>query len=99
MIRLGVVAVPLMLFASIATPARAGVVVQNIPNLVESLGDFTPFDVKALPFNTALGALQDVTLEFIGNYTPEVHNDLGPFPATATLSTRLFVFAENGGPT
>lgn len=99
MIRLGSVAIPLVLFTAIASPARAGVVIQDIPNLVEDLGDFTPFDVNALPFNTALGTLEDVSLEFIGSYTPQVDSDNPSAPSTATLTTRLFAFAENGGPT
>jgi hypothetical protein len=91
---------PLALLA--ATPSSmAGTIVQNIPGLVQNLGDFTPFDINALPFNPATGVLTDVTIEIIGNYTPETATDatLVAFPATATLTSRVFVFATNGGPT
>jgi hypothetical protein len=84
---------------SMALPASAGTIVQNIPGLHQDLGDFTPFDINALPFDTSLGTLQSVSLELMGSYTPETANDLGPFPDTTDLTTRLFVFATNGGPT
>jgi hypothetical protein len=41
----------------------------------------------------------DVSLELTGTYTPKTADDLGPFPATTFLTTRLFVFATIGGPT
>ena len=88
---------PVLLFA--AAPSHASVIVQNISGLNESLGDFTPFDINALPFNPALGTLDDVTVELIGSYTPKTANDLGPFPPTVTLTTNLFIFPTNGGPT
>jgi hypothetical protein len=95
--RLMAIAAPLLLLA--ASPGQAAVIVQDIPGLVQTLGDFTPFDIDALPFDPATGALQDVTVELIGSYTPQTANDLGPFPPTTTLTTSLFVFATNGGST
>ncbi len=92
-------ALPLLLLLAVSAPGQAAVIVQNIPNLSQDLGDFTPFDINALPFNPAVGVLQSVSIEIIGKYTPQTANDLGPFPATTDLTTRLFVFAENGGPT
>ncbi len=92
-------ALPLLLLMAVSAPGRAAVIVQNIPGLSQNLGDFTPFDINALPFNPAVGVLQSVSIEIIGAYTPKTANDLGPFPATTDLTTRLFVFAENGGPT
>jgi hypothetical protein len=85
-------------FLASAAPGQAGTVVQDIPGLVQSIGDFTLFDINALPFNSALGALTDVSMELSGTYLPQTANDLGPFPATTDLTTRLFVFATNGGP-
>ena len=84
---------------SLAAPAHAATIVQTIPGLVQDLGDFTPFDINALPFNPALGTLTDVSIELTGTVTPMTANDLGPFPATVDLTTHLFVFATNGGPT
>jgi hypothetical protein len=86
-------------FLASAAPGQAGTVLQAIPGLVQSLGDFTPFDINALPFNPALGTLTDVSIELTGSYLPQTANDLGPFPSTTDLTTRLFVFATNGGPT
>ena len=83
---------------SLAAPASAATIVQNIPGLVQDLGDFTPFDINALPFNPALGTLTDVTVEIIGNVTPMTANDLAPFPATVDLTTHLFVFPTNAPP-
>jgi PEP-CTERM motif len=87
-------ATPLLMFAA---PVRADTIVQTIP-VAQDLGDFVPFDVNALPFDPATGTLDSVTVEFTGNYTPQTASDLAPFPPTTTLSTRLFVFATNGGP-
>ena len=84
---------------ALTAPADAATIVQNIPGLVQDLGDFTPFDINALPFNTSLGTLTGVSVEIIGNVTPMTANDLGPFPSTTDLTTHLFVFATNGGPT
>ena len=91
-------AVPSLLLAA-ASPSFAATIVQTISGLSQGLGDFTPFDINALPFNLATGTLDDVTVEIIGSYTPETANDLGPFPPTTTLTTRLFVVATRGGPT
>src|ERR1700760_754482 len=91
-------AVPALLLAT-ASAGNASTIVQTIPGLTQDLGDDTPFDINALPFDAALGTLEDVTVEITGNYTPKTANDLGPFPATTNLTTRLFVFATNGGPT
>jgi hypothetical protein len=88
-----VLAAPLLLALSI--PAQATVIVQNIPGLTQDLGDFTPFDINALPFDPALGTLLGVSIELIGTYTPKIANDLAPFPPTADLTTRVFVFASN----
>lgn len=90
------IAVPMLSWAW-ASPGKAAQIVQNISPLTQDLGDFTPFNINALPFNPAVGALQDVTIELIGNYTPSTANDQGPFPATTTLTTRLFVFPTNNG--
>ncbi len=87
-------------FLALSSSAHATVIVQNIPGLSEDLGDFTPFDINALPFDPATGTLQSVSVELHRLVcTPETANDLGPFPATTDLTTRLFVFATNGGPT
>ncbi len=90
--------VPLAM-AGVSHAASAATIVQNIPGLVQDLGDFTPFDINALPFNPATGVLTGVSVEMIGNYTPKTATDLGPFPPTTDLTTNLFVFATNGGPT
>jgi hypothetical protein len=87
------------LFVALSGSAHATVITQNITGLHEDLGDFTPFDIKALPFDPTLGNLLGVSIEIIGTYTPETANDLGPFPRTTDLTSRLFVFATNGGPT
>lgn len=79
--------------------AQAATIVQTISGLHQDLGDFTPFDIDALPFNPASGTLQSVSIELTGTVTPQTANDLGPFPATTDLTTRLFVFATNGGGT
>ncbi|MFZ6647248.1 PEP-CTERM sorting domain-containing protein [Undibacterium sp. TJN25] len=94
-----VLAVPLVLMLAFSTSGNAATIVQNIPGLSQDLGDFTPFDIKALPFDPANGTLQSVSVEIIGTYQPIIFHDLGPFPATVDLNTRLFVFAENGGGT
>jgi hypothetical protein len=91
-------AVPLLWLAA-SPESQAATITQNISGLVQTLGDFTPFDINALPFDPSIGILQDVTVELVGSYTPETANDLGPFPPTTDLTTRLFVFATNGGPT
>jgi hypothetical protein len=83
------------LFLAISSSTQAAVIVQDIPGLVQNMGDFTPFDINALAFDPILGTLQGVSLELIGSYTPKIVNDLGPFPETVDLSTRLFVFASN----
>jgi hypothetical protein len=90
--------VPLGLLGA-GTSAHAASIVQNIPGLAQGLGDFVPFDINALPFDPTAGVLTGVTVEMIGSYTPQRVNDLGPFPPTTDLTTRLFVFATNGGPT
>lgn len=92
-------AAPLFLSLGLASPGHATTIVQNIPGLVQTMGDFTPFDINAQPFDPATGVLQSVSIELQGSYTPQVANDLGPFPATTDLTSRLFVFATNGGPT
>ncbi|MGZ3236452.1 MAG: PEP-CTERM sorting domain-containing protein [Burkholderiaceae bacterium] len=90
-----------LLFLVATSPSNAATIVQNISGLQQDLGDFTPFDINALPFDPSLGVLTDVTVELIGSYTPHTYRDLQPtpFPPTATLATRLFVFATNGGST
>lgn len=93
-----VVAAALPLFLAGTSPGRATAIVQDIAGLSQSLGDLTPFDIDAVPFDPANGVLQSVSLELLGSYTPQTANDLGPFPTTTTLTTRLFVFATNGGP-
>ena len=94
-----ILAVPLMTFAT-GSVSSAATVVQTITGLNENLGDFTPFDINAVPFNTALGTLTGVTVELIGSYTPGSDIDVtGSVPPTVTLTSHLFVFATNGGPT
>jgi hypothetical protein len=93
-----ILAAPLLLLAS-ASPSAAGVVTQTIPGLVQDEGDLTPFDINAVPFNTALGTLTAVSVELIGNFTPISDvNVNGVPPPMVTLTTHLFVFPENGGP-
>lgn len=84
---------------ALATSGHAATIVQVINPISQSMGDLTPFDIDALPFNTTLGTLTGVTVEISGSYTPKTATDLGPFPPTTDISTRLFVFATNGGPT
>ncbi|WP_394778902.1 PEP-CTERM sorting domain-containing protein [Undibacterium sp.] len=92
-----VLALPLLLTLAISSSGNAATIVQNISGLSQDLGDFTPFDIKGLPFDPANGTLQSVSVEIIGTYTPMLFNDLGPFPDTVDMNTRLFVFAENDG--
>jgi hypothetical protein len=87
-----------LLWLAVTSGSQAATIVQDIPGLVQNLGDDTPFDINALPFDPSIGTLLDVTVELIGSYTPQTANDLGPFPPTTDLTTRLFVFATNGGP-
>ncbi len=84
---------------ALAAPGHAATIVQVINPISQSIGDLTPFDINALPFDTTLGTLTGVTVEISGRYTPKTATDLGPFPPTTDISTRLFAFATNGGPT
>ena len=91
---------PLITALALSTPlvsTAVGAVTQTIP-IAQSLGDFTPFDIVAAPFNPATGVLEGVNLEIIGVVSPKTASDNGPFPASATLASRLFVFPTNGGP-
>ena len=91
-----VLALPLLLFAR-APCADAATITQIVGPLVQTIGDFTPFDINAKPFNPALGVLVDVRLEITGRYTPSLFHDLGPFPATTTVTSRMFAFSEAAG--
>ncbi len=76
---------------------HAATVVQTVP-IIQTIGDFTPFDIDTLPFNTSLGTLQSVIVEISGSYIASIAADLQPGqspPSTATLSTRLFVEPSN----
>src|ERR1700712_5173608 len=98
----GIVALAALASVAMASPGNAATVVQVITPISQSIGDLTPFDINALPFNPSLGVLTGVSVELIGHYTPITATDSDgtlPFPGTATLTTRLFVFATNGGPT
>ena len=55
-------AVPLLWLAA-SPESQAATITQNISGLVQTLGDFTPFDINALPFDPSIGILQDVTVE------------------------------------
>lgn len=73
-----------------AAPATAASIVQVLP-AVQTLGDFTPFDINGAQFNPALGTLTSVTGQLQGTALPEVFRSLGPNPPT-TVATRWFVF-------
>jgi hypothetical protein len=80
-----------------ATPGQAATIVQVINPMTRSIGDLTPFDINAVPFNTALGTRTGISVELIGSYTPASDIDvLGTVPATVTLTAHLFVFAALG---
>ena len=96
--KISALALPLLWLAA-APAGQATTITQNIGGLVQDIGDNTPFDINALPFDPSLGILQAVTVQLTGTYTPETANSLGPFPPTTDLTTHLFVFATNGGPT
>src|SRR3978361_430700 len=97
----GIVALAALASVAMASPGNAATVVQVITPISQSIGDLTPFDINALPFNPSLGVLTGVSVELIGHYTPTTATDSdgASFPGNATLTTRLFVFATNGGPT
>jgi hypothetical protein len=87
------------------TPAAsAAQIVENLP-AIETLGDFTPFDIAgAALFDPALGTLTSVTGELTGIVTPENSVDLGPFPTSlatgwwvATLDTACAVVETHSG--
>ena len=88
-----VLAAPLLLAAPVP-PAKAATITQVIGPLTQTIGDFTPFDINGKPFNPALGTLLDVRLEIIGSYTPHLFHDIAPHQVTATVTSRLFAFAE-----
>lgn len=89
-----------LLFLTLGSPAHAALtVVQTINGLFQDLGDFTPFNINAVPFNNALGTLVDVTVELKGFYTPGATLQQPTLPASVTFSPTLFVFATLGGPT
>ena len=93
-------AVPLMCLA-MTTPGMAGTVTQTITGLSQDLGDDTPFDINAIPFDTTLGTLTDVSVELVGSFTPASDIDvlLPSAPATVTLTSHAFIFATLGPPT
>ncbi len=72
-----------------ATPAHALQIVQVLP-VVQTLGDFTPFDITGALFNPALGPLTGVTGELAGTVQAIEFRSLGPFPTTR-LTTRYFL--------
>lgn len=81
-----------LLLLAATYPAQATTSVQDITGLHQNMGDFVPFDINALPFNPSLGVLQDVSVELIGTYTPQI--DVYVYttpPATTNLTTNLFV--------
>jgi len=72
--------------------AHAATSVQNITGLNQNMGDLVPFNINALPFNTSLGVLQDVSVELTGTFTPQIDvADQNPPPATTVLTTHLFI--------
>jgi len=87
-----------LLLLATTCPAQAATIVQNITGLYQDMGDFTPFDINALPFNTSLGVLQDVSVELIGTYTPQIDVAAHITPATtSTLTTHLFIEVPQSG--
>lgn len=76
-----------------APPALAITITQNLP-AVQSLGDFTPFDIKGSQFNPILGTLISVTGELKGTVTAKDFISLAPFPTTRQ-STLYFVFTPS----
>jgi hypothetical protein len=69
-----VLIIPLIVMLAVPSPSHAATatIVQTIQGLHQFDADVLdiPVDFNALPFNPALGVLQDVTLEMIGTYTP-----------------------------
>ena len=86
------------LLAGVLTPiclavppaAQAETIVQTVA-VSEFMGDFTPFDIDAVPFNPASGVLRGVSIELIGQYTPDIVSDGGTWPATVSLDSTLFL--------
>jgi hypothetical protein len=77
-------------------PAFAATIVQNLP-AVQTMGDFTPFDINGNPFNPALGTLTDVSATLMGSYTPDFFVDLCPPCANpGIISTTYFVITPEG---
>jgi hypothetical protein len=81
---------------TVTAPAFASTIVQNLP-AVQTLGDFTPFDINGNPFNPALGTLTSVTATLTGSLTPIFFSDLCPPCANpGTISTNYFVVTPEG---
>ena len=76
-----------------APPAIAITITQNLP-AVQTLGDFTPFDITGSRFDNTLGSLISVTAELKGTVTAKSFIPLGPFPTTRQ-STIYFVFTPS----
>ena len=76
----------------LSLPAQALTIVQSLP-AVQTLGDFTPFDLRGLKFNPALGTLTAVQGELFGTVQPIEFRSLGPFPTTR-LTTRYFLLSD-----
>ncbi len=99
--RMGILAVlsPVLLAvspssASAGLVCAAGVCTETITGLSQSMGDLTPFDINALPFDPAVGTLLSASIEISGIYTPMNNLDLTsdvPANTIATLTSRMFV--------
>lgn len=76
------------------SPAMGATITQTLPAL-QTLGDFTPFDVHGAQFDPTRGPLVSVTGELTGSEKTSVFRSLPPFSST-TLATRWFVFTPDG---
>jgi hypothetical protein len=77
-----------------ASSALAATITQTLP-AIETLGDFTPFDINGARFDPSLGTLTSVTGELTGTVTTSAFLPVGPFPTTR-LTTNWFVFTPSG---
>jgi len=76
------------------SPAMGGTVIQTLP-AVQTLGDFTPFDIRGAQFDPTLGPLVSGTGEPAGSETTSDFRFPPPFSPT-TLVTRWTVFTPDG---
>jgi hypothetical protein len=96
-----VLVIPLIIMLAVTSPSHAATetIVQTIPGLSQPVfqGEFGFMDVLIVPFNPALGTLQDVTVDIIGTYVPGILFASGSsgLPPTVTLTTTLFIDAGN----